>query len=136
MKDRGDSWYFKKDWLQKSMAYDLAFFKAGGLLTAGLDPGLHNLPGFGDQRNYELFIEAGFSPVEAVQVMTSNGAKLLERPFIGEIKAGKRADLLVLNGDLENDASVIKKLEIVFKQGYGFDPGKMIEEVKGQVGYR
>ncbi|MEG3193722.1 amidohydrolase, partial [Lysobacter sp. D1-1-M9] len=77
MDARGGDWYFKPDWLERALAYDLAFYRAGGLLTAGPDPGLHNLPGFGDQRNFELFVEAGFEPEEAVQVMTSNGAKSL-----------------------------------------------------------
>lgn len=61
MRKAGDKWYFKEIWFTKSMEYDLAFFRAGGLLTAGTDPLHLNMPGFGDQRNYELFIEAGFT---------------------------------------------------------------------------
>ncbi len=136
MDQAGDSWYFGDTWLAKSLAHDYQFYQAGGLLTAGPDPGLHNLPGFGDQRNFELLVEGGFQVVEAIQVMTSNGAQLLEQDFIGQIKAGKRADLVILDGDLEADPSVIKKVEWVFKQGYGFDPKKLLAEIKGQVGYR
>ena len=136
MQDAGDSWYFKEAWLEKSMAYNLAFFKRGGLLTAGLDPGLHNMPGFGDQRNFLLFVESGFSTEEAIQVMTSNGAKLLGRTDIGTIEVGKRADIVVLKGNLLNSPEVIEQVEIVFKEGYGFDPDKLIDEVKGIVGQR
>ena len=132
----GANWYFKEDWLVRSMAYDLAFFRAGGLLTAGLDPGLHNLPGFGDQRNFELFIEAGFSVAEAIQVMTSNGAAVLEYPDIGRIQPGFRANLVVIDGNLEADASHIRDVAWVFKDGYGFSPGRLLADVQGVVGDR
>lgn len=131
---KGEDWYFKKEWLIKSMQYDLAFFKAGGLLTAGLDPGLHNMPGYGDQKNYELLIEAGFKPNQAIQVMTSNGAKLLGRTNIGKIRAGMQADLVVLAGDLETDPRIIREVEVVFKKGKGYDPQKLINDVNGHVG--
>ena len=133
-KEQGNDWYFKPEWLVKSMAYELQFFGQGGLLVAGLDPGLHNMPGFGDQKNYELFIEAGFKPEEALQVMTSNGAKLLSRTDIGTIEKGKLANIVVLNGDLERNPKVIREVEIVFKNGIGFDPNKLIESAKGNVG--
>jgi imidazolonepropionase-like amidohydrolase len=131
---QGPAWYFKKEWLTKSMAYELQFFRKGGLLVAGLDPGLHNMPGFGDQKNYELFIEAGFRPEEAVQVMSSNGAKLLERTDIGTLEKGKIANLIVLDGNLENNPKVIRNVQIVFKDGVGYDPKKLIHSVKGNVG--
>lgn len=136
MQARGASWYFKPVWLEKSMAYNLAFFQKGGLLTVGLDPGLHNLPGFGDQRNFLLLHEAGFSTEEAIQVMTSNGARLLGKEDIGTIEVGKRADLVILQGDLEATPGTIEQVVMVFKEGYGFDPEKLLEDVKGQVGIR
>jgi hypothetical protein len=55
--------------LRKEMDFEVAFAKAGGLLLAGPDPtgtgGV--LPGFGGQREIELLVEAGFTPVEATQ---------------------------------------------------------------------
>lgn len=133
-KEQGEDWYFKKEWLAKSMAYELQFFRQGGLLVAGLDPGLHNMPGFGDQKNYELFIEAGFKPEEAIQVMTSNGAKLLERTDIGTVEKGKIANLVILEGNLETDPKVFREVEMVFKNGIGFDPIKLVNSVIGNVG--
>ena len=63
---------------KKAMAFERAFVKAGGLLGAGSDPCcISAIAGYGDQRNYELLIEAGFTPEEAVKIMTSNGAKIL-----------------------------------------------------------
>lgn len=132
--EQGEEWYFKKEWLTKAMAYELQFFRKGGLLVSGLDPGLHNMPGFGDQKNYELFIEAGFRPEEAIQVMTSNGAKLLERNDIGTIEIGKIANIVVLDGYLEVDPKIIRKVETVFKNGISYDPNKLINSVKGNLG--
>lgn len=133
-KEQGDNWYFKKKWLNKSLAYDLAFFKAGGLLTAGPDPGWHNLPGIGDQKNYELFIEGGFRPEEAIQVMTANGARLLDLEDRGRIEAGLRADLVVLEGDLTLRPEVIREVEMVIKSGIVFDPDLLIQDLAGHVG--
>ena len=59
-------------------------------------------PGFGDQRNYELLLEAGFSATEVVQIMSLNGAKILGIDSeVGSIEAGKVADLVVIDADLE-----------------------------------
>ena len=58
--------------LKSAMAFEQAFVEAGGVLAAGVDPtGMGGaLAGYGDQRNYELLIEAGFTPQQAVQIMT------------------------------------------------------------------
>lgn len=134
MEEQGEKWYFKKEWLEKSMAYDLAFYRAGGLLCAGPDPGLHNLPGFGDQKNYELFIEAGFKPEEAIQVMTSNAAALLGREKLGQIQEGYFADMVLLDGDLETDPEIIQNVRTVFRRGRAYDPEKLLAGLEGKVG--
>ena len=100
---------------KRIMAFERQFVELGGLMGSGVDPGRHNLPGYGDQRNFELFLEAGFSTQEAIQIMTVNGAKILGKENIGSIEVGKRADLVVLEGDLLSDPSVIKQVEWVFK---------------------
>ena len=93
------------------------------------------LAGYGDQRNYELFIEAGFAPAKAIQIMTLNGAKILGvDKKLGTVEAGKLADLVVLKGDLAADPTVIRNPTIVFKDGIGYDPAKLIESVQGKVG--
>src|SRR5690606_20189142 len=63
----------------KGMEFDRAFVKAGGHLMAGLDPtgGGCSLFGFGDQRNVQLLVEAGFPPVEAIRIASYNGAVFL-----------------------------------------------------------
>src|SRR5258706_12824007 len=83
---------------KKLLAYEVAFVKAGGLLAAGVDPtGVGGvLAGFGDQRNYELFLEAGFTPVQAIVILSANGAKALGAyESFGSVTKGKFADLVV-----------------------------------------
>lgn len=124
---------------KKAQEFDLAFVRAGGLLAAGVDPTGNGgaLPGFGDQRNYELLIEAGFTPVEVVQIMTANGAKVLGgADRFGTITVGKRADLAVIRGNPIANPAEIRNVVTVFKEGVGYDSAKLIESVKGAVGVR
>jgi imidazolonepropionase-like amidohydrolase len=124
---------------RKAQQFDVAFMRAGGLLAAGVDPTGNGgaLPGFGDQRNYELLIEAGFTPVEVVQIMTGNGAKVLGGyDRFGTITAGKRADLVVIRGNPVATPGEIRNVVTVFKDGVGYDSVKLIDSVKGAVGVR
>ena len=123
---------------KRAMAFERAFVKAGGLLGAGSDPCcLSSIAGYGDQRNYELLIEAGFIPEQAIQIMTANGAKILGfDKFLGTIQSGMQADLVVIAGDPVRTPSDIRNTEIVFRRGLGFDSAKLRESVKGMVGLR
>ncbi len=125
--------------LKKEMAFELAFVRAGGLLLAGPDPTGNGgvLPGFGDHREVELLVEAGFTPVEAIQVATANGARYLGKlDRIGTVEAGKNADLVVVGGDPSRRIQDIENVEIVFKDGVGYDPAKLNASVRGMVGTR
>jgi imidazolonepropionase-like amidohydrolase len=123
--------------LKASMAFEKRFVDAGGVLAAGVDPtGVGGaLAGFGDQRNYELLIEAGFTPSKTVQIMSLNGARILGvDKKLGSVEKGKMADLVVLKGDLTTDPTVIRNPTVVFKDGVGYDSAKLIESVQGRVG--
>jgi len=114
-----------------------AFVAAGGLLLAGPDPTGRGdvLPGFGDQREIELLVEAGFSPVEAIKIATLNGAVYLGKDKqIGSIAAGKNADLVVIKGDPSKQISDVENVEIVFKDGVGYDSLKVLDSVRGRYG--
>jgi imidazolonepropionase-like amidohydrolase len=124
---------------KKEEEFEHAFSKAGGLLLAGLDPtGMGGvLAGFGDQREVELLVEAGFTPIEAIHIATYNGAQYLgELDHIGTIAAGKQADLVVIKGDPSKNIQEIENVETVFKDGIGYDSAKLIESVRGTVGTR
>ena len=121
----------------KELAFERAFVKAGGLLIAGTDPtgGGGVVPGYSNQREIELLVEAGFSPVEAIAIATRNGAIYLGRDArIGTVAFGKQADLVVINGDPSHTIADIRNVETVFKHGIGFDPGKLIDSVRERVG--
>ena len=125
--------------MRKEMDFELAFVKAGGLLLAGPDPTGNGgvLPGFGDQREIELLVEAGFTPVEAIQIATENGATYLgQQDRIGNLAPGKQADMVLIKGDPSKRIEDIENVETVFKAGVGYDSQKLIESVRGQVGIR
>ena len=118
-------------------AMELAFFRAGGLLLAGTDPtgGGGVIPGYSDQRQAELLVESGLTPLEAIKVCTLNGATYLGRADrIGSIALGKQADLVVIDGNPAATIADIAHVTLVFKQGVGYDPAKLVESVRGKVG--
>jgi hypothetical protein len=119
------------------MSFEVAFYRAGGLLTGGADPtgiGI-TLPGIADQRELELLVEAGLRIPEAVRVMTLNGAVSLGRTdSVGTIAVGKSADLLLLDGDLANDVTAIEHPRVVFEDGIGYDAPAIFASLMGSVG--
>ncbi|HEX6190704.1 MAG TPA: amidohydrolase family protein [Pyrinomonadaceae bacterium] len=125
--------------IRKSMEFERAFVAAGGLLIAGLDPTGNGgiVAGFGDLRQVELLVEAGFTPVEAIKIASFNGAKFLgEDARIGSIAVGKQADLMIVKGNPALKITDIQNVEIVFKDGIGYDTEKLILSVQGLVGVR
>ena len=123
----------------KSLAYERAFVDAGGLLASGVDPTGYGgaLPGYGDQRNFELLLEGGFSVPESIQIVSANGAVILGvDDQYGTIQEGKIADLVVIHGDLVNDPASIRNVIHVFKDGVGFDSPAMIAALNGFVGIK
>jgi len=130
------------DWkklLQLEMQFERAFVAAGGTLLAGCDPTGNGgvLAGYGDQRGLELLVEAGFTPLEAIRIATLNGAQFLgEAERVGSLAQGKLADMMLVNGDPSKQIADVEKVELVFKDGVGYDPAKLIESVRDTVGLR
>jgi imidazolonepropionase-like amidohydrolase len=128
---------FGEETLRNAMAFERVFVEAGGLLAAGVDPtGIGGaLPGYGDQRNYELLVEAGLPAETVVQIVSANGARILGvDDQLGTVEAGKLADLVVMQGNLSADPGVIRNVTLVFKDGVGYDSATLIVAVKGRVG--
>lgn len=123
--------------IQREVGRLRAFVAAGGLLMLGPDaisPDL--IKGHADLRGVELLVEGGFTALEALKVATSNGARFLGMSDIGTLEAGKRADLVLVKGDPSTRIADIHHIELVFKDGIGYDPQKLKDSVRGQVGLR
>ncbi len=123
--------------LPKAMALEKAFADAGGLLVAGTDPTGSGgvIPGYANQRQIELLVEAGFTPTEAIRIATLNGARYLGRDArIGSIAIGKQADLVLVMGDPSTTIADVRRVETVFKRGVGYDPVRLVQSVTGRVG--
>jgi enamidase len=121
----------------KMRQLEVDFFRAGGLLLAGTDPtgGGGVIAGYSNQRQVELLVESGLTPLEAIRVCTLNGATYLGRSDrTGSIAMGKQADLVVIDGNPAANIGDIRKVNLVFKEGIGYDPAKLIASVKGKVG--
>lgn len=125
------------DLFRRELAWEKQFYDAGGLLVAGTDPtgAGRTIAGYADYREIELLAEGGFTVAQAIKVCTLNGAVYLGRAKeIGTIDAGKKADLVLIDGDITHDIRNIRHTEIVFKNGIGFDSPAIFSSVKGQVG--
>lgn len=120
--------------LKRIMEFEYKFYKKGGILSAGVDAGRHILPGFGDQRNFLLLKEAGFTTQEVINIMTKNGALKLGKTDIGTIEIGKKADFIILEGDLEFDDNAIQKVSKIYKNGSSYDPDSLLKGLKGKYG--
>ena len=114
-----------------------AFARAGGLLVAGTDPTGSGgvIPGYANQRQIELLVEEGLTPLEAIKVSTFNGAKYLGRDAtIGSIAVGKQADLMLVSGNPSVTIGDVRKVDTVFRKGIAYDPEKLVSSVRGKVG--
>jgi hypothetical protein len=122
--------------LKKMMEWERAFVAAGGLLGSGSDPwGTGLLPGIGNLRNYELLVEAGFTPEQAIQILTLNGARILgEEQRLGSITFGKAADLVVIQGNPVQSSADIYNVVTVFRDGIGYDSATLRQAARGKVG--
>lgn len=114
---------------EKSYAKMIEFtgrmYKAGIPLVAGTD----DIPGFTYQRELELYVEAGLTPSQVLQVATWNGARyarvLDDR---GAITPGRRSDLILVDGDPTKNISDIRKVALVIKGDVAYYPSQMFEE--------
>jgi imidazolonepropionase-like amidohydrolase len=122
---------------KKEQAWEKQYYEAGGLLVAGTDPtgAGRVVSGYSNHREIELLVDGGFTPEQAIKICTMNGAIYLGREKeIGTVEVGKKADLVLIDGDLTSDIKNIRKTELVFKNGVGFDSQKIFDSVKGHVG--
>ncbi|HEX4649219.1 MAG TPA: amidohydrolase family protein, partial [Steroidobacteraceae bacterium] len=100
--------------------------RAGVPLEAGTD----GIAGFTLHRELELYVRAGLSPAEALQVATWNGARFTGRlTDLGSIEPRKRADLVLVDGDPTRNISDIRRISLVMKDGVIYFPAAVYEAV-------
>ncbi|MDB5002116.1 MAG: hypothetical protein JWQ34_341 [Mucilaginibacter sp.] len=122
---------------KKELVWEKQFYDMGGLLLAGSDPTGYGrvIAGYSNHREIELLAEAGFTPEQAIKICTLNGAIYLNRQNeIGTLATGKNADMVLIGGDITSNIKNIRKTELVFKNGVGFDSQQIFDSVKGHVG--
>ena len=104
-----------------------ALYDAGVPIIAGSDTGLI---GYGLDRELELYVQAGLSPMAALQTATLNAAKAMHlEAESGTIQPGKRADLVLLNANPLDNISNIRKVDKVITEGRLYDSRKLAHTV-------
>lgn len=104
----------------------------GRLHKAGVTivPGTDGLAGFTLHRELELYVEAGMTPIEALQSATSTAARIARVDADrGDIAVGKLADLVLVDGDPTTDIRAIRKIALVLTQGRVVSPGAVYAEL-------
>ncbi len=127
------------------------FARRGGTICAGDDAGfIYTLYGFGFLRELELLQEAGFHPLDVIQMATLNGARVLgQEAELGRVKVGWKADLILVNGNPQQNLKLLYpigtdiyedgesrmggKVAWTIKDGYVYSPGSLMEEVRSMV---
>jgi hypothetical protein len=109
---------------EKMVEFVGRMYKAGVPILAGTD----SLPGFALQRELELYVQAGLTPAQALQVATWTAAQhsRTDRDR-GEIAIGKRADLILVDGDPARTIGDIRKVALVIKNGTAYYPAEVHE---------
>jgi imidazolonepropionase-like amidohydrolase len=133
----GAPWWPDTAGMKELRKLERAFAQAGGRLGVGADAMDFGLvAGYANHRALALLVEDGWTPMEVIRMATSNGAELLgEGDRVGRIAPGYAADLIVTRGDPSADIRALEQVELVFKDGAGYDPAKLRQAAKGMVGW-
>ena len=104
-----------------------ALHRAGVPIVPGSDTGL---VGFGLHREIELYVQAGMTPMEAIQAATVVSARAMRLDkTVGTIEAGKRADLILVAGDPLKDITVLRNVTRVVTNGRMYDAAALWKSV-------
>lgn len=105
-------------------AFVLQLYRAGIPLVAGTD----SIAGFTLQRELEIYARAGIPANEVLKIATWNGARYSDTlAEAGTIETGKRADLILVDGDPVADISAIRRVSLVMKEGTVYYPAEIYE---------
>jgi enamidase len=122
--------------LEKQSQFVKAVHDRGGLIVTGTDPVIPILlPGYSLHRELQNLVNAGLSPLEAITAATLNAAIATRTDSErGTIAAGKIADLVVVEGNPDEDITAIGNTRLVFKEGIPYLPDLLRLSVEGQIG--
>jgi imidazolonepropionase-like amidohydrolase len=113
--------------LQKDLQIVGALHKAGVTIVAGTD---QTVPGYSLHREIELYAQAGFTPMEAIQAATIVPARVMGLDKeLGTVEAGKRADLIVIDGDPLQDIHNTRNVEFVITNGVMYNAAELWKSV-------
>ena len=104
------------------------FFQAGGRIAAGTDELTSGVvPGFSLHRELELMVQAGLTPMQAIQAATKTGAELLGKSNeLGTIEPGKLADLIIVDGQPHIRINDIRKASAIIQDGIMFQQSELL----------
>src|SRR5271170_1357896 len=114
----------RKKFVQMELDMTLAMFRAGVPFLAGTDTaaGVHIFPGFSLHQELALFVQAGLTPLQALQTATLNPAKFMNRlADLGTVERGKLADLVLLDANPLEDIANTKRIRAGVLAGRYFD---------------
>jgi imidazolonepropionase-like amidohydrolase len=113
--------------LDKMIALVGVLHKAGVTIVAGTDQAV---PGHSLHRELELYVQAGFTPMEALQAATLVPARVMKQDkLLGTVEAGKRADFLLIDGDPLADIRALRRVRVAVASGVAYDPAKLWRSV-------
>jgi imidazolonepropionase-like amidohydrolase len=105
-----------------------ALHDAGVPIVAGTDEGI---PGHSVHREIELYVEAGLTPLEALQAATIVPARAMRMETeLGTIQRGKRADLVVLTANPLDDIHNIRQVRWTIRGGKIYDAAALWRSVR------
>ena len=123
----------RRDYFAHNLQIVGTLHRAGVPFLAGTDtaPGVYIMPGFSLHDELANFVEAGFTPMEALQTATSNPARFLgTQASSGSIERGKVADLLLLTANPLENIRNSEKINVVVAHGRVFDRAALDQILK------
>src|SRR5262245_15658964 len=111
-----------------SQQFIAQFLQAGGRVAAGSDEPTPNVvPGFSMHRELELLVEAGLTPMQAIQAATKTGDDFLGKSNeLGTVESGKLADLIVVDGQPHVRVNDIRNVSTIIKDGMAFEKSDLL----------
>ena len=115
----------QRELLQKGYANLQSFLRkfvaAGGTVLAACDTASYVLPGICFHRELELLVDAGLTPMQAIQAGTKNNAEFLQEKELGTVEVGKLADLIIVTADPLADIKNTNTVDAVIQNGKVLD---------------